>query len=146
MQLLHCGCLQLKARLQVQFDAIQCWPFICLFLQPWVMAAPELLDCKVAAFLFADWAVKRNLLVDSITWEANWELADFPLRLQVLVQSKVFIDSHCHQDRRLRSLTSRAPADQKKWTCRDSGWKWWIQVPERCEYPNTRQSCSPIFH
>ena len=25
----------------------------------------------------------------------------------------MFIDSHCHSDRRLRSLTSRAPADQK---------------------------------
>ena len=31
-----------------------------------------------------------------------------------IVQFKVFIDFHCHKDRRLRSLTSRAPADQKK--------------------------------
>ena len=31
-----------------------------------------------------------------------------------IVQLYVFIDSHCHPDRRLRSLTSRAPADQKK--------------------------------
>ena len=36
------------------------------------------------------------------------------------VQFKVFIDSHCHYDRRLRSLTSRAPADQKKWLHRMS--------------------------
>ena len=33
-----------------------------------------------------------------------------------IVQLYVFIDSHCHTDRRLRSLTSRAPADQKKRT------------------------------
>ena len=35
-----------------------------------------------------------------------------------IVQFKVFIDFHCHKDRRLRSLTSRAPADQKK----NPGW------------------------
>ena len=31
-----------------------------------------------------------------------------------IVQFKVFVDFHCHKDRRLRSLTSRARADQKK--------------------------------
>ena len=32
---------------------------------------------KLASFLSADWAVKRNMLVCSITWEANWELFCF---------------------------------------------------------------------
>ena len=55
------------------------WPF----LSSWIV--------KLASFLlFADWAVKRNLLVGSITWEANWELFYFPLSLQFLVQFTVY--------------------------------------------------------
>ena len=48
----------------------------------------EYLDCTVEGFLIADWAIKRNVLVDSITWEANWELSDFPLRLQSMYSFK----------------------------------------------------------
>ena len=64
----------------------------------------EQLDGTVEAFLIAAWALKRTVLVDSLTWKANW----------FIVQFKVFIDFHCHKDRRLQSLTSRAPADQNK--------------------------------
>ena len=49
---------------------------------------PERLYCTVDAFLIADWAIKRNVLFDYITWEANWELFDFPLRLQSMYSLK----------------------------------------------------------
>ena len=48
----------------------------------------EQLNCTVDAFLIADWAIKRNVLFDYITWEANWELFDFPLRLQSMYSLK----------------------------------------------------------
>ena len=44
----------------------------------------EQLNCTVDAFLIADWAIKRNVLFDYITWEANWKLLDFTLRLDSL--------------------------------------------------------------
>ena len=61
-------------------------------------------------FLSVAWALL--VLVDSITWEANWELV-LLFRL-AFCTALVFFDFHSHSDRRLRSLTSRAPADQKK--------------------------------
>ena len=53
-----------------------------------MVAIFEQLDCTVEAFLIADGAIKKNVLVESITWEANWELFDFPLRLQSMCNLK----------------------------------------------------------
>ena len=51
---------------------------VMLVLSSWIV--------KLAIFLSADWAVNRNMLDCSITWEANWE--HFPLRLQSMYSLK----------------------------------------------------------
>ena len=51
---------------------------VMLVLSSWIV--------KLAIFRSADWAVNRNMLDCSITWEANWE--HFPLRLQSMYSLK----------------------------------------------------------
>ena len=68
-------------------------------------------------FLSVAWTLL--VLVDSITWEANWELV-FLFRL-AFCTALVFIDFHSHSDRRLLSDVARACRSKKQLADYDIG-------------------------